>query len=245
MPPLGFFPESHSCSNKGHATWHCDRMAFNSLTRPLPSTNSEGTRELMTRFGPVYGSAGNNGVTAAFPRKTLRQSNAITNYREVKGYGKFRTAVRCNLEPSLCPKYSGPHMMRAAAQGQRNVLIASDKDINRFSQHATYHHPPPAVNNQQSTLEFKVSKISQQAPYLWKPKDPDSVTYGFHRRWWWNDYHRANIKLNWSILAVDIQAPHPHEARGPPSCRPALELSRVTLFAVSITKKTQSSASLI
>ena len=198
MPPLGYFPETHSTSTKGHATWHRDNPRSGdqrALTKAASLCGGALTKEVITRFGQVVADAKvveARGLSGAFDRRTLRQSNALSNYREVPGRGTFRTAVRDNLEKSLVPKPSGPHSMGAASTGHRSLLlVASESDVNRYTPSARYHHPPTArrpeqpdtARRMQQQQQQQPSSTTAQAPYLWKPGNPDSVTYGFHRRW--------------------------------------------------------------
>ena len=62
---------------------------------------SQQHKEIITKFGSRIGDARvveAKGLSGAFDRRTLRQSNGITNYREVPGRGTFRTAVVSSTE---------------------------------------------------------------------------------------------------------------------------------------------------
>ena len=105
MPPHGVFPETHSASTKGASTWHRDRPCYDQrvLTRESVGAAfpSQQHKEIITKFGSRIGDARvveAKGLSGAFDRRTLRQSNAITNYREVPGRDTFRTAVVSSTE---------------------------------------------------------------------------------------------------------------------------------------------------
>lgn len=135
-------------------------------------------REVMTKFGSVL-----KPRTEAFDRKSLRQSNAITAHREIKGMGLFAGATESHLNPSLVPGRNLGKGMQVTTQSR--LLDTSAPDVRGTALEYRSHHPPPSARPPAGSLHHAQLKPSALAgnPYAWKPNHPESVTYGFHRRW--------------------------------------------------------------
>ena len=146
-------------------------------------------REVVTKFGSVM-----QPREMPFDRKTMRQSNAITNYREVMGKGVFVSAAADNLQRSTLVPTEGPGRARPLGGGlntAREPVDNGSSPSTRRSQPvpaaAAYsgprmHHPPPA-RAPEAPMRDNFVPTSLPAPYAWTPTNPGSVTYGFHRRW--------------------------------------------------------------
>jgi len=142
---------------------------------------------VVTKFGSVM-----QPRDMPFDRKTMRQSNAITNYREVMGSGIFVSAAADNLQRSTLVPTKGPGRARPGLNTAREQPLDSSRSTPNTSRKAVpaaaaysgprMHHPPPARAPEAPTRDAYVP-TSLPAPYAWTPTNPGSVTYGFHRRW--------------------------------------------------------------
>lgn len=146
-------------------------------------------REVITKFGSVL-----QPREAAFDRKTLRQANAITNYRDVKGGGCFATSAAGHLQiGSLVPAHALSRAKQEVTTARRLLDAGVPPNSSRLPSSAPaaaaaayrgprMHHPPPA-RAPEAPMRAAFVPTSRPAPYAWTPNNPESVTYGFHRRW--------------------------------------------------------------
>lgn len=142
-------------------------------------------KEVMTKFGSVQVPR-----EESFDRRTLRQSNGITNHREVMGAGVFAAGQQSHLTASLVPG-------RNLGKGTQVTTAARLLDSSTPQAHSGHraaavdyqsHHPPPSARKpeehaRQVALTSSAQPSSLRAPYAWQPNQPEATTYGFHRRW--------------------------------------------------------------
>lgn len=142
-------------------------------------------REVITKFGSVM-----QPREIEFDRKTLRQANAITNYRDVKGGGYFASSAADHLQlGSLVPASTMSRARQEVTTSRRLLDTGVPPNSSRLPSESAaeyrgprMHHPPPA-RAPEAPLRATFVPTSMPAPYAWTPSNPESVTYGFHRRW--------------------------------------------------------------
>ncbi len=153
--------------------WNCKyREGYNESLTKESTYASVGPqmREIVTKFGSQM-------VPRAveFDRKTLRQSNGVTAHRESMGRGLFADSANARqLEASLVPARA-PALAREATT-ERYLL---DTSVAATKAEYRNRHPPPYPHRG----AVPQADTTSNAPYAWKPEQPGSVTYGFHRRW--------------------------------------------------------------
>mmetsp|Transcript_14999 Transcript_14999/g.19459 ORF Transcript_14999/g.19459 Transcript_14999/m.19459 type:complete len:163 (-) Transcript_14999:202-690(-) len=121
-------------------------------------------KEVITKFGSHIFPR-----ESEVPRTTLRHSNGLTAGRDERAKGLFPSAKASNLQKDLIPG-------RRSNNFTGSSLLSSVATADYKS-----HHPPEP--NRTSVPTSKNQPSNSSAPYAWNPSNPESSTYGFHRRW--------------------------------------------------------------
>lgn len=130
-------------------------------------------KEVITKFGSVMVPREGN-----LDRTRLRQSNALTAHREVKGAGVFGASNDSQLTKTLVP---GSLQKGFEVQTKQKLL---DSTVASRADNYRNHHPPPSARQEVPAITAgKSSSSFANSPVAWKPENPSSVTYGLHRRW--------------------------------------------------------------
>jgi len=131
------------------------------------------SKEVITKFGSVM--VPREGTV---DRTRLRQSNALTAHREVKGVGIFSGSNNGQLQQTLIP---GP--LRKGFEVQTHQALLDTSAAPRLESYRN-HHPPPSARKEVPAICSGTSPSAfQNSPCAWQPQNPNSVTYGVHRRW--------------------------------------------------------------
>lgn len=166
------------CSQCTPSRWNCNyREGWDaSLTKEAqhPSVGPA-SREVITKFGSKIISR-----DESFERSTMRHSNGLTANLDRQGSGVFKNSssssqLQASLVPGASSSVKGRELVvESTLLNSRVANVAKREDFRS-------HHPPPARQMESAPAISSTSQLN--APYLWKPEQPTSVTYGIHRRW--------------------------------------------------------------